>query len=80
MEQTTVASAEAITPVTTEPKAITVRRSELAMMKGLGKSISDVATYYGITASEAKKLMIDAGLVKARTSPAYVITYINDIA
>lgn len=61
---------------------ILLKKSELAQLKGLGKTTEEMATKYGITTKEMLSTLIGFGLSKARLKVKeveYTINVINDI-
>jgi|688.fasta_scaffold59772_4 hypothetical protein len=71
------------TTTNTERRVITIKRTQLALFKGLGKDLNFIATHFGITTNEAKNLMEQAGLlVKRKTNTStseYSIQYVDDV-
>lgn len=66
-------------------RVVEIKKSALAQFRGLGLSVAEIANKYGISEKDAKQILVQAGFVKTRGSkeveaPAYVITYVNDIA
>lgn len=77
--QVTVSPSETSgTIVAVTPRRVTIYKSKLAQFKGLGKDINFIATHFGITPTEARKVMADAGLSKAK-APEYTISLVDDI-
>lgn len=66
----------------TTSKVITIKKTELALFKGLGKDLAYVAQHFGITPIEAKNVMEQAGLLVTRkpkaVTPTYTIQYVDD--
>jgi hypothetical protein len=63
-------------------RTILLKKSELAQLKGLGKTTEEMATKYGITTKEMLNTLIGFGLSKARLKTKeveYTINVINDI-
>lgn len=61
-------------------KTITLKKSELAKLKGLGISVDGIAKQYGITKKEATESMIGFGLTKGRLAPKeYNISLVDDV-
>lgn len=63
-------------------RTIILKKSELAQLKGLGKTTEEMATRYGVTTKEMLNTLISFGLSKARPKVkevAYVIETLNDI-
>ena len=65
-------------------KTITIKRSEMAQLKGLGATLEQMSTHFGVTNKEMKEALIEGGLIKGRkrqaAEPAYVIEYVDDTA
>lgn len=62
-------------------KTITIKKTELAMYKGLGKTTEEIATIKGITVKEAQEALATFGLIKSRkpvTSKEYTIELVDD--
>lgn len=68
---------------TTTPRLVSVNKSTLALFKGLGKDTNYIAEYFNISVNDARKLMEQAGLTKARIGknkqPEYTIQYVDDV-
>lgn len=60
-------------------KQITIKKSDLAMKRGLGKTMSTIAKEYGITLSELSNVMIQLGMKEDKSGEAYTIQVINDV-
>lgn len=71
------------TTTNAERKVITIKRTQLALFKGLGKDLPFIAEHFGITITEAKNLMEQAGLLVKRkvatVVPEYTIQYVDDV-
>jgi hypothetical protein len=62
-------------------RTITIKKTDLALFKGLNLSNADIATRLGITTKEVTTAMETFGLIKRRgTTPEYQIQYVDDCA
>jgi uncharacterized protein VirK/YbjX len=61
-------------------KTIELKKSTLALYKGLGKTEEEISVSLGITVKEVKEAMLTFGLSKSRktVSKEYQITLIDD--
>jgi len=64
------------------PRNIDIRESELRAMHGSGWNRKKIAQRYGVTTTEIYQVMVNFGMIKARTTeeelPEYVINPIRD--
>ena len=63
-------------------RTVNLKKSELAQLKGLGKTTEEMATKYGITPKEMLAVLINFNLSKARLKTKekeYTIQTLNDI-
>lgn len=63
-------------------RTILLKKSELAQLKGLGKTTEEMAAKYGVTTKEMLSTLIGFGLSKARLKVKeveYTINIIDDI-
>lgn len=63
-------------------RTIVLRKSELAQLKGLGKTTEEMAAKFGVTTKEMLNTLIGFNLSKAKPrvkEVAYVIQTVNDI-
>ena len=80
LENNTTENASTMNDVT--PRAIDIRESELRAMHGSGWNRKRIAERYGVTTTEIYQVMVNFGMIKARTTeeeiPEYVINPIRD--
>lgn len=61
---------------------ITVKKSNIAMLKGLNKSIEEIAQHFGITTKEAQDALVSFGLAKQKgrkvVDKGYSIKLVDD--
>lgn len=61
-------------------RTITIKKTDVAMLKGLGKTTEDMANNFGITKNEMAETLIEFGLTKSRKTPKeYKIVTIDDV-
>lgn len=67
---------------TAEITVIRIRETELWGLRGKGYDRKQIANYYGVTPQELYQVMVDFGMVKARTAsenPTYIIEPVRDM-
>jgi hypothetical protein len=66
--------------MSTEIKTIEVKKSEVAALKGLGTTKTQIATRLGITVAEVTDAYIAFGITKGKTlKKDYQIKYVDDL-
>lgn len=66
--------------MSTEIKTIEVKKSELAALKGLGSTKTQIATRLGITVAEVTDAYIAFGITKGKTlKKDYQVKYVDDL-
>ena len=66
--------------MSTESKTIEVKKSEVAALKGLGTTKTQIATRLGITVAEVTDAYIAFGITKGKTlKKDYQIKYVDDL-
>lgn len=83
MENTQNTSAESTTMSETSVNKVSLKKSEMATLRGLGLSTADIAKKFNITSAECVTALKHFGLLKERTlgtaNKSYIIEYIDDI-
>ncbi len=66
--------------MSTEIKTIEVKKSELAALKGMGATKTQIATRLGITVAEVTDAYIAFGITKGKTlKKDYQVKYVDDL-
>lgn len=59
---------------------VTIKKSELAMYKGLGQTSAQLAKRFGVSTSEISDALITFGMSKGKSlKKDYTVTYENDV-
>lgn len=56
----------------------TIKKSEIAYLRGSGKTIKEISELYGITAAEVKEAFQRFEIISKAKPKAYIIDYIDD--
>jgi hypothetical protein len=61
-------------------RQVEIKKSELAMYKGLGQTNAQLAKRYGVSTSEIADALVTFGMVKGKSlKKDYQVTYTNDV-
>ena len=65
-------------------RIIEIKKSQIAFLRGLGKSPERMCQHFGVTDKEMRSVLTEFGFIKTRKSknyvePEYVIKTVNDV-
>lgn len=62
---------------------IEIKKSQVVLLKSLGKNTADIAAKYGVTIKEMNEVLEQFGMTKTRLpkpEPTYYVTAVDDVA